>query len=447
MSMRSRFYRGLDVLRWWITNPQVLEVRRFLAESQWWPPQRIRAYQDDSLRALIEYAYKHVPYYRSIMKARGLTPKDIRTVDDLEKLPILDKQTLRENWKGLISDEVDPDRVPVRRTGGTTGEPLRIALDPRNWAYEHGAFLRGLSFGGYQQGEKMVKLFGGTLGLSPESFWGRIKARLSGEIFLPAFELSSQNVSQYVETIQRSKAEFLRGYSSAVYLLAKLMAEAGLRLRLQAVFPTAETLYDPQREMIEENLGKVFEYYGCGELNSIAFECEAHQGLHVSEEHVFLEVLREGKPAPEGEMGAVTLTTLQNYTMPLIRYQNGDVAIRANQPCPCGRGLGKIARILGRINDLLRAKDGRLISGAFIPHLFRVTEGVQQVQVIQETEDLLLVKVVKGPRFTEREMETMLETIRRYLGEVTIKLEYVDCIPTTPMGKLRFVISKVVERL
>lgn len=247
--------------------------------------------------------------------------------------------------------------------------------------------------------------------------------------------------------IQRNNTRFLRGYSSAVYLLAKLMAEAGLKPWLQAVFPTAETFYDHQRAVIEENLGKVFEYYGCEELNSIAFECEAHQGLHISEEHVFLEVLREGKPASEGEIGAVPLTTLQNYTMPLIRYQNGDVAIPATHLCSCGRGLGRISRIIGRINDLLRAKDGRLISGSFIPHLFRFTKGVQQVQVVQETEDLPFVKVVKGPGFTEGEMEAVLETIQHYLGEVTVKLEYVDYISTTEMGKLRFVISKVVSKL
>lgn len=445
--MRARLYRGLDVIRWRIKNSHVLEVRRLLDESQWWPPERIKAYQDGSLWTLIEYAYNHVPFYRGVMKARGLTPKDIRTTGDLIKLPILDKQTFRDNWKGLVSDEADPDRVPVRRTGGTTGEPLKIARDSRNDGYENGAFIRGLGYGGYQQGEKLVKLFGGTLGLAPESFLSNIKARFSGGIFLPAFELRRENVAEYIAAIQQSKARFLRGYSSAVYLLAKLMAEEGLKLRLQAVFPTAETLHDHQREVIEENLGRVFESYGCGELNSIAFECGAHQGFHISEEHVYFEVLREGKPVPEGKIGAVTLTTLQNYTMPLIRYQNDDVAICTTAPCPCGRGLRRIAKILGRTNDLLRTKDGCLISGSFIPHLFRVTKGIQQVQVIQETEDLLLVKVVKGPQFTEREMEAMMETIRRYLGEVTVEVQYVDYIPTTEMGKLRFVISRVIERL
>jgi len=381
------------------------------------------------------------------MKKMGLKPGDIRTTDELVKLPILDKDTFREHWDKLISDQVDPAKIRVRHTGGTTGETIGVARDPLSDAYENAAARRGLGFSGYRPGDKLVKLFGGTLGLTPETRLDKLKARLRGEFFLPAFELSRRNVEEYIDRIQQSNARFLRGYTSAVHLLARLMEDLDQRLRLQAVFPTAETLYDHQRELIAERLGPVFEYYGCGELNSIGFECEAHQGLHISEEHVFLEVLRNRKRVPEGEMGAVTMTTLQNYTMPLIRYQNSDVAVLTSEPCSCGRSLKKIAKILGRTNDLLRAKDGRLISGAFIPHLFRTTEGIQQIQVIQETKDLILIKVVKGPKFTEEEMRTMLEIIRRYLGDVVIKVEYVDSIPTTEAGKLRFVISKVVDKL
>jgi len=441
MNPRALAYRALSAGRWLLRNPKVLRIRQLLGESQWWTPDQLREFQNKSLNALMQYVHKHVPYYRKVMKERGLKPHNIQTVDDLAKFPILDKETFREHWYELISDEVNPKTVKVRQTGGTTGEPLRIAYDPLNTAYELEAFRRGLGFSGYRQGEKIVKLFGGSLGLAPESKWGKIKARLSGEIFLPAFELSRQNVKQYVDVVQ--KVRFLRGYASAVYLLAMLMEEAGLRLRLQAVFPTAEILYDHWRELIVERLGPVFEYYGGGELNSIAFECECHQGLHIAEEHVFLEILREEEKVPDGEMGAVTLTTLQNYTMPLIRYQNGDVAVLDSKPCACGRGLMKLSKILGRTNDLLRAKDGRLISGAFIPHLFRVSRGIQQVQVVQETEDLILVKVVKGQEFSGEELETTIEAMRRYLGEVMIEVEYVDSIPRTVSGKIRFVICKV----
>jgi len=445
MGVRAGLYRGLDVVRWQFRDSHVLEARRFAAENQWRSPEQIRDHQDKTLHRLIEHVYKHVPYYRNVMQTRGLTPEDIRTTDDLTKLPVLDKQIFRQRWKEFISDEANPDMVRVRRTGGTTGQPLRIARDPMNAACENAAFYRGLGFSGYRRGEKIVKLFGGSLGLAPESRLTRFKARLSGELFLPAFEVSRENVAEYVRTIQQGRAEFVRGFASAVYLLARWMMEAGLQLRLNAVFSTAEMLYEPQSELITDRLGEVFEYYGCGEVNSIAFECGMHNGLHVSDEHVFLEALRDGERVLDGEMGAVTLTTLQNYTMPLIRYQNGDVVACTSKACSCGRGLSRILKLLGRTNDLLLARDGRLISGVFMPaFLVRVDmQGVQQVQLIQETQDAIRLKVVRTTAYSIDSLRPLLEVIIRHLGDVKIKVEYVDSIPTAPSGKCRYVISKV----
>lgn len=447
MSVRSRLYRGLDVARWQIRNPQMLQVRHFLQESQWWSAEEVKAYQEKRLHVLIKHAYEHIPYYRRVMQFRGLRPRDIRGLEDLAKLPVLNKETLRREWKALIADGTDPTAVSVRQTGGTTGEPLKVARDCSNGVYENAAFRRGLALSGHRQGESLVKLFGGTLGLAPIRRLDVLKARLAGEVFLAAFELRRENVHEYLSSIRCSGARFLRGYTSAITLLAKLMKETDERLQLQAIFPTAETLYDHQRDLIKERLGDVFEYYGCGELNSIAFECSAHQGLHISQEHALLEILRDGEAVPEGEMGAVTMTTLQNYTMPLIRYQNSDVAILTSEPCPCGRSLTRIARIMGRMNDLLRTTDGELVSGAFIPHLFRTTTGIEQVQVIQETRERIVVKVVRGPEFAEAEIDGVVKTIRRYLGDVAVDIEYVSSIPTTGAGKLRSVISRVAEQL
>jgi phenylacetate-CoA ligase len=445
VSVRACLYRGLDEARWRVVGSDVLNVRRLLEESQWWSRKRIVDYQGESLRQLVEHAYNHVPYYREVMKARGLVPSDIRGTQDLVKLPVLDKQTLRERWGQLVSDEADPGKVPVRRTGGTAGEPVKVARDPRTGAFEKGAYRRGLGFGGYRPGETIVKLFGGTLGSAPESLLDRLKARLLGVVFLPAFEISRQNVAEYVEVTQRSGAEFLRGYATALYLMSKWMMEAGLQLRLHAVFPTAEMLYDPQRALIADRLGEVFEYYGCGEVNSIAFECESHQGMHIADEHVLVEVLRDGERVPEGEMGAITLTTLQNRTMPLIRYQNGDVGVQSSQPCSCGRGLSRLVKLFGRANDLLLAKDGRLVSGAFMPSLFVKVglQGVKQVQLIQEEKDVIHLKVVKDADYSEASLRPLLDAIVRYLGDVKIEIEYAGSIPTALTGKLQYVISKV----
>jgi phenylacetate-CoA ligase len=421
-----------------------LKRSRFLDKSQWWSRERIESYQNGELQKLINYAYNYVPYYRRVMDQRDIRPLDIKNTLDLTMFPILTKESFRRNWNDLISTEKMKSGYSKRYTGGSTGEPLQIFVDPDNGAWEGAAYLRGLGFSGYKNGDSLVSLFGGSLGLAPQRIYAVLKAKFAGEIFLPAFEISRHTVNQYVQTIKKSKSHFLNGYTSAIFLLAKLMKENRLHAPLKAVFPTAETLHDYQKETIEEAFRcEIFELYGCGEINSLAFECSAHCGLHVTDENVYLETLQEEHRVPDGTMGALTVTTFHNYVMPLIRYQNGDVVALERDKCSCGRGLSRIKKIFGRSNDLLMATDGRLISGAFIPHLFRTTEGISEVQVVQDSLEDLVVKIVKGPKFSESEVSRRLSVLTEYLGNVAIHLEYVDKIPRTPSGKLRSVVSNL----
>ncbi len=441
---RSALYRGIHALYLELRGYEHNRRFQFLNESQWWPRQKVEQYQNEQMNEIIRYAYCHVPYYRKVMNERGLKPEDIKTTADLIKMPVLTKDGLRKNWNDLISSEAKNLRITTRHTGGSTGEPLQIAIDQINGAWEAAAYLRGLGFAGFRKGDTVITLFGGSLGLAPTKLSEILKAKLAGEVFLPAFEISKESVGDYVRDILKSKADFLNGYSSAIFLLAQLMKNHGLAVRLKAVFPTAETLYDFQRELIEEVFQcRVFNLYGCGELNSIAFECSAHCGLHITDENVYLEVLHQDEPVPEGTMGALTLTALHNYAMPLIRYQNGDVIALKQIKCSCGRNLSFIQNLFGRSNDLLMATNGQLISGAFIPHLFRTSQGIKEIQVVQESRSNILLRTVKGPKFNEEELAARVSVITKYLGDVVIKVEYVDDIPRTPRGKLRSVISKI----
>jgi len=443
MDMRAFFYRAVSGIYFSLKGSRYLQISRCLERSQWWTSEQIHQFQNEELHKLIEYVYEYVPYYRKIMQERKLKPEDIKTTEDITKFPVLSKDLLRKYLNQLISTQNNSIKKYIRRTGGSTGEPLQIMNDYTNSVWENVAFYRGFNFAGYQRGDKIISLFGGTLGLAPEGKIDKLKTKFSGTVFLPAFEISQQNINKYVNEIKKSKAKFLRGYTSAIYLLAKLMDKSNITIPLIAVFPTAETLQDFQREQIEKTFQcKVFDQYGCGECNSIAFECASHSGLHISDENVFLEVLKNKERVPNGEMGALTLTTLHNYAMPLIRYQNGDIVSLDKRPCLCGRGLSRISRIYGRANDVLLSQNGELISGAFIPHLFRNTEGIEQVQLIQEEKDEIILKVVKGPKFSEKELTERIEILHKYLGDVKINVEYVSFIPTTPQGKLKSVISK-----
>jgi len=448
MSLGAAIYRLVDSTYFFSKGFPVTRNLRFLTKNQWCSQENITSFQNCALQRLIAYAYEFVPYYRRIMDSLALQPTDIRTISDIAKLPTLSKEDITNNWQDLISKQSADFNTSVRKTGGSTGRPIQVLNHYRNGAWELAAFRRGLGFGGYKYGERIIELFGGTLGSAPQGRLKKWKRRFSGVVFLPAFEIGQETLRHYVQTIKRSRAKYLRGYASATYLLAKLAQENNLDIYFNAVFPTAEMLYDFQRDTIERAFRcQVFNQYGCGECNSIGFECPSHSGLHVSDEHVLLEVLKDSVPAPAGQMGAATITTLQNYAMPLIRYQNGDILSITKEPCPCGRGLSRIIEIHGRANDLLRAQDGRLISGAFIPHLFRETEGIKQVQVIQQQADRIILKVVKGKKFSSEELQAKTQVIRKYMGDVHINVEYVSAITASPQGKLRFVISSFGETL
>jgi phenylacetate-CoA ligase len=249
-------------------------------------------------------------------------------------------------------------------------------------------------------------------------------------------------VDEYASRILASGARFLNGYASAIHLLACAFERRGISIRMEGLFPTSETLYDFQKEKMERVLdSKTFGVYGCCEINSIAFECQAHAGLHVTEENVIIEVLHGSEPAPQGDAGSLTLTTLNNFAMPLIRYQNEDVVTLQEGLCSCGRKLRRLGRIHGRVNDLLRATDGTLLSGAFIPYLFKTTDGIREMQVIQEREDQLIVKIIKNERFCQEDLEQRLSLLRRYLGPVTVEVQFVEAIERTPAGKLKSVVS------
>ena len=234
---------------------RVPQVRRFLARSQFWAPARLRGLQDEALRDLVRYAYEHVPYYRAVMRERGLQPGDIRTQDDLRLLPVLTKEGLRRNWESLRSDEARRG-VYLRRTGGSTGEPLGVLSDDANGDWENAAGVRGMGWMGYHEGDPIAVLFGGSLGLKQDSLRDRLRRALMGETFLPAFEIRPENALDYAGVITRKRLRFLRGYASALYILARLLRERGAALPLAGVSSTAETLLDFQRETMEQ-------VYGC----------------------------------------------------------------------------------------------------------------------------------------------------------------------------------------
>lgn len=428
----------------------VAKAVKLLHHSEYWSSQEMAMHRNQALSALIQHCFDHVPYYRDLMKQRGLSPSDFHTVHDLAKLPYLTRDIIREQGERLRADNYPDNACQFRRSGGTTGEPIEVAADVQARAFEVAAYLRGFEWMKYKPGQPMVRLFGGSLGLrQSSSVKASVREWLLNNRFLPAFELTPENVPRYVDVMQQAEGGILVGYASAVRNLAEYMSNKGLRVDcLESIVCTAEYMPQEWRSYISEVLGApVFCYYGCGEIHSIAYECSGEEGYIVSDEHIVLEV--ESADAerftPEGK-GQACVTALFNYAMPLIRYLNGDLLrlqyVNAKRPHL------RIVELEGRIVDQLIRTDGYKISGAFIPHLvYKSGFPAWKYQVIQKTPNYLVFHYLPQHKnnSVESKKEQVVEIFREHLG-ANLRVEFVeDAFEVSRSGKHRFVISEIAN--
>jgi phenylacetate-CoA ligase len=412
----------------------------------------LRAWQERKLRHLIEHAYDKVPYYRELLRSRGLDPEDIRTIEDLQKLPPISKDEIRRHYPLFIAKDLDRRRALSRSTGGTTGKPLQYYQDVDAWSLGNACVWRGWSYAGYDPGDKIATLAGSSLvpdekpPLRKRLFW-----LLQRNLHLSAAHLSEEVMDSYAKSLMRFGPRFIRGYPTALYLIAQHLRSAGVdSIHPRAVFTTAEMLTPAHRETIEEVFGcQVYDGYGCGDGGGNAMECSEHCGHHFAAERAVLEIVRDGSLCPKGETGEFLLTDLHNLAMPFIRYRVGDSGAWSLASCQCGRGLPLLARLEGRATDLMTFEGGVSLSGPATTLIFQRTH-FKQYQVVQRSKTHLLVRVVPGNAGLDTDAQDrahVLRTLRYHLGtRIQIEWHYVARIPLAPSGKLRFFISEKETR-
>ncbi len=426
-----------------------LPYLRQLEESQWWSLEQLRELQNAKLRRLIRHVYQHVPFYRMVMQERGLTPEDIQTVDDLEKLPIVDKKIISRYYKTLLRDESLPIEALIpARSSGSTGERLYYWTTKSQKAKKWAGLFRWWEMAGYDFGEPYVTLqLAGNRGLKHWPLVGRIEWLLLRHNWLSAWELVDDDVVvRYVRNLEKWRPKLFRSYASNMFLLARRMLELGLHVSIPALTTTGDTLTQPMRETIEQAFspGKVFNEYG-GDGMQIAAECDQHDGLHINAETIILEIVREGKRVPDGELGEVVLTNLEATATPFIRYNIHDVAMLSHEPCRCGRSLPRLTQLAGRLTDLFVTADGRWLT---VHHacFFRAMDSVEAFQVVQKDVQDVLVKLVVKDDFGDAEHRSIVDSLRACMGEdCRVTIDVVDEIPTTPAGKRLYFISEVIQ--
>lgn len=406
----------------------------------------ILEYQWFKLNRLLEHACSTVPYYSEAFERAGITPADIRSPDDLRRLPVLTKDVIRDDLERLVSTAIPRERIRKDSTGGSTGEPTWYYVDDNSSQARQAIVLRGNAWCGARLGDRLATLWGAAFDLNPhQKLKGRLKSAIMNKLFLCSYNLNSETMAEYAETLQKFRPKLLTSYPTPLVTFAEfLRTNPEYSVRPGAIIASSETLFDEQREIIERTYGcEVFNRYGSREFGNIAHECDAHEGLHVNVERFFIEYLKEdGTPAGPGEIGEMLITDLDNFGMPFVRYRIDDLAVPSDRECSCGRHLPMIERVEGRVFDVIVTRSGSRFPGTFWTLLSRAVPGISKFQIVQSEPSSVVFRIVPNAEFKDEYLDKLAETIAEQTrGDLEVSFDLVDSIPLTRAGKHRFIVG------
>jgi phenylacetate-CoA ligase len=413
---------------------------RSLERTQWFDAEDLDRLQLESLRKLLTHAGRHVPYWRDLFRRLRFDPRAVTRREDLSELPVLDRATVRERIHDLVDPALAPSNVRGG-TSGTTGVPLAFEYCGQSEAWRQAVRLRGYAWAGYRMGRPTVHYWGE--GGSVPRGWAAPKAWvdrvLRRESYLDAVPQDEASLWAAADRLARTRPHCVIGYTQALASFARWAVDRGARDWPDAsVLCAAEPLHRHDRAAIERAFGPaVFETYGSCETMLIAAECSAHDGMHLSEENLVVEIARDGRPVPPGQAGDVLVTDLHNYGMPFIRYANGDEATMApGRACACGRSLRKLARVDGRRTSPMRDAYGTPVPGRrFISALAAETEMIRAYQAVQRADGAVELRIVRGREWDERRFATTVGRLRAYFKGLPFSVTYWDQIPASKYGK------------
>lgn len=421
-------------------------VRRGMEQSQWWQPAQLRELQLRRLRKLLMSANEHVPYYRDLFAQLRFDPTRVESLDVLRTLPFLTKGDIRANTERLKAKNAQG--LARFNTGGSSGEPLIFFIGNERVSHDVAAKWRATRWWGVDIGDPEIVVWGSPIELGTQDRIRQWRDKLLRTKLLPAFEMSSQKLDDFVAEIRAMRPKMLFGYPSALAHIAAHAETKGIRmddLGIRVAFVTSEKLYDHQRKKIGQVFGcSIANGYGGRDAGFIAHECPSG-GMHLTVEDIIVEIVDEaGNSMPTGDAGEIVITHLATCDFPFIRYRTGDVGVLDDQPCACGRGLPLLKEIQGRTTDFVVAQDGTVMHGLALVYVVRDLPGVREFKIVQESLNLTRVFLVTDAVFQPESEQAILAGFKRRLGGgVDIEIERVAAISKEASGKFRYIVSKV----
>lgn len=439
------------VYRYRLWRLGTLRDLRKLRRLQWQSERDMLAMRDYFLTALLRHAHEHVPYHHDVLEECGAVSSSGEVdLGAFERIPYLDKDTIRARGADLYSDDLDTRQWSFNSSGGSTGEPVRFAQE-----HEVG-YVRAMThlfdeWSGRRLGDSCALLWGSPRDLAEKPSRRALRRRRTRKtLVMNAFAMTPDTMRDYVRQMNEFKPHQILAYAGSLYELARFIRREGLQIHSPAgIMTSAESIYPEQRQLIAEVFrAPLFDRYGSREAANIACECDHHEGLHVAAPTHLVELLKDdGTLAGPGEGGEIVVTCYTTFAMPLIRYRIGDRAVWADGPCSCGRVWPLLKEVSGRVNDSFLTPGGGTLDGCYFTMAFFGKEWLERFQVVQEEPDVLTVfLVLRAPappkEELDRELAAYTDHVHLVLPDARVDFRVVDEIQPSPQGKHRYTISR-----
>jgi len=408
-----------------------------------WSNDHIIEYRNKRLRDYLVYCAKYVPYYKKLFKEIGFDPYKLSSLDDLKALPILNKRIVQKSYPEFISEIVPKNQRIILSTGGTTGSGFSFATTLSSIRQQYAIFWRYLNRHGIPF-ETWYGFFGGRKIVASTQkkppFW---RYNVPGkQIIFSAYHLGPETARYYLAELRKRRLDWLHGYPSVLFFLAKYMISTKTELGYKPRWITtaSESLLPNQAEVISNAFGiKPIQHYGMTEAVANISECK--QGcLHVDEDFSAVEFI----PNSEGQGFRIVGTNFTNLAMPFLRYDTGDQARIYTGECSCGLPGRIISAIDGRIEDYVILKNGSFLGR--LAHIFNQMPNILEAQIYQNKIGALVIRVVKDKNYSIRDEYRLKRELESRVGKETeVEIAYCNNLPRSKSGKLRFVISDLLE--
>ena len=415
-----------------VKHTNSMEWYHRITEMNTWSRDDIRAWQEQKLQQLVDQAYNHTVYWKRIFDERGLKPSDIRTAEDLKKLPVLTKADIRAHYDEMVPDNIGLIRHRKGQTGGTTGEPMHYLDDEDIWGYVTANKIVAWRTTGYRFGDAFMALGSASLFKKNAPMARRMLDAIRNERAYNSMNLDDALCRQYIDILAKQKIHYVYGYASAIYLLAKYALEHKIDMsHMRGAFTTSENLTELYRETIEKAFGcRVMDCYGARDAAVTAYEITP--GSYHLGYSALLEVVDEIAP----NTGTLISTNLLNMAFPMLRYEYGDVAELDNYSTEYNGQV--LHQIFGRVSDVLRLDNGHVLTSPGFTILMR-NFNVKAYDIQKLSGAHVRMQMVPAEGWTKADEAKLTAEMQRFVGEgCEFTLEYVNGFQELKNGKRRY---------